>query len=399
VATRQGRVRVISALLVASVVGQSGLRFAEVPVRSENQVVVCAIKAPRAFSDREQATWHVLAQSLLAGNESYSREMILSYGGQAGVPPSVMVSEDLVFIRFVQPPGALGVTGGILRAMLTRPQLRPEDIKKLVRQMDLPRASDAEAALMGAKGDFKLVNSRDLESLWRECYRPENVFIAMSLSGEGGSGIRELAAAVPPWDLGRIPPGREPGLGKSRFKGIGEAEVSTWIGPSFRPTTDRAATILATFALGAGKTSAAFRILREEQGLCYLAQSFLWPTRDGWRNMLMLGGRDSVELETVRKLLREDSAMWDDSRLKQAKAMAATSFVSYNPMSPVLVAPRPRYAGGAIDRVTWTAYWGLLNLPNLSPEAVLADIQAVKLEELKSASLAWLESAMPYAPK
>lgn len=398
-AVSQGRGGLIPAILATSLMNQTGLRFAEVPVRSENQIVVCAIKAPRAFSDREQATWHVLAQSLLAGNESYSREMILSYGGQAGVPPTVTVSEDLVFIRFVQPPGALGVTGGVLRAMLTRPQLRPEDVKSLVRQMEIPRASDAEAALMGAKGDFKFINARDLESLWRECYRPENVFIAMSLSGDPGSGIRELAAAIPPWDLGRTGPGREPGFGKARFKGIGESEISAWVGPSFRPTTNRAADILAVFALGAGKESAAFRVLREQQGLCYLAQCFLWPTRDGWRPMMMLGGSAAVPLESVRKFLGEDIAKWDESRLRQAKAMAATSFASYNPMSPVLVAPRTRYSGGAVDRVTWTAYWGLQNLTNLSPEAVLADLQAVKLDELKAASLAWLDSAMPYAPK
>ncbi|MBS1714893.1 MAG: insulinase family protein [Armatimonadetes bacterium] len=379
-------------LALATVLG--GPKVIEVSEPGCGQVVVQAfVKAPPNMSDREQAAWDVLALTLYDGTSEFSRYPLVSYGSQAGVPLKIEAWPDFLSIRIVEPKGGLAVGAQILESLCYRASLTTQATLESVQTLRRRRTDGWTAGLFNLDPPYDKVTVEQVRNLYAVAFRPENTTLVFGGELLGGEGQKEAAR---------------------RFVAVGPAPSRLRFDRPARPrisTKDRVATfelcgeplspnsvsgkakVLATFALGVGKDTSLFRIVRQQMRLSYRQEAVLWPSQRGWSPRFLFArsaaDAEPESLAEVREALLKDVQTWEAPVLERAKAMARASFDGTSPVTPFWVSPEGRMTSVLSDRCAWTG----INAMMTGGTVGVPDFTDVTVEELKAAASDLIDKA------
>lgn len=375
---------------LALVLQQPALPVVEVIAPEESVVVMSAwVRAPE-MGPADQAAWRVLARTLLDGTSEFTRVQLFEYGSQAGVTPRVVMMPDFLRVEFVAPVGGLDVAGLLLESVLLRPSLRNEDIRRAVAELKDDTREPWSRVLWGPEPNWAVVDPSRVRELAQRTLRRESVRWVVGGRFAAGQGRAEVQRrfssgwpTAPP-----IRPRFEPRFTPEDRIGRGLALIE-WRGSPVSPWTPHsAARALAMHALGAGKGSTAFRVLRETQLWSYQQEAILWPTAQGWvpRVMMVLRAeRVTPDLpERVRAAILDDIEHWSEGDRARALAMARSSLEIGNPLGVFWLDSGGPRGASLMDRMGWQGFLQMVGTGPTDERRWFDAMSQVDLETLKT---------------
>jgi hypothetical protein len=155
------------------------------------------------------------------------------------------------------------------------------------------------------------------------------------------------------------------------------------------------ATLLAAYALGVGKGSSVFRVLRQQDRISYRQEAYLQGEGSYFRLCVacaFLPRDDEAKLaEQTREQLLADVDQWGDGERARALALANTTLTGWPELVPMNLTGQGPV--GSQDRAFLEAYWPMKTGDPWDPEALLAKMNAVSLADMKTAAKSALRSA------
>lgn len=389
----------MTALLALSLLAPQAPPVVELVEPEASAVVVQAyVPAPSPMSAREFAAWYVLGGTLLAGSTRMPGHVIADYGGQAGIPPRVEVAPDWMRITFVMPRGGLAIAAQLLEDVLERPALREQDITAELARLKDTRPDVWSAALVGDEMAWDQVRLRDVTTVRDKALQLARMTFAVGGAIEPGQGTSEVQARFS--YEGSVREGLKDfgPLRKPLFQVRGGTSVYELTGKPLLPVSPGGPErILASFALGAGKTSSLYRVAREMNGWSYRQEAVLWPTRSGWVPRLMLA-HDATPAPTdlaarLREALLADVETWDAPVLARAQAILRAAVSSGFELNPVYVGPERPIGTTLVDRVSLRGYLLMAGAGRWDEARLLDTVATVQLDDLKAEAKLMLEEA------
>lgn len=352
------------------------------------------------IGDVDPGAAQVMAECLLLDNGVFSARQIRETCSQAGVAPSVEAMPDHIRISLRFPPGRLRDAVPMLAAMLTRAEFTPQAIKKAMERIEHPE-SVWERALSPIDPGSSLPTSEALRQVYEAACRPERVVVVFGGAVDGLEALRLWNEKVDGWHVEPAKALPTPSSPLFAWRGH-DSPVSTfeWRGPEF-PAWDAALStrMVAVAALGFGKGSTLYRLVREQRGLSYRQDAFLWPSPFGFRPRLLFASKrmpDAAAVDALRKQLLVAVASWTETDLARAKGIVRSA-VDLRIVEPpiVLSARRALRPGDESDRLFEEAYWVAKTGAAFDRARLLSRIDLVPLQDIKDMASEWLERAEP----
>jgi hypothetical protein len=371
--------------------GQAGgVKFGAINDPLSGQIVLQAtVKAPYALGEREEAAWRIIGESLINGTEEFTRDKLLYYGSQAGIPPQVSVTSDLIQIQVTTPKGGLDVGAQIIEAMLMRPVLKPEDARPIADRLLLERVEPWHLALQPNQPAYRRMAADLPLKLHTTAFRPGNISIsaggAVDLEGlkaEFKGRLRDLGEPMARGSLLYDRPSKHP---VRHILAVSTLELRGRLihpnSPSVSPD------LLAVYALGAGKTSSLFRVVREELQLSYKQELILWPSSRGWiPRILIQTTAESASVESARKALQADVESWGEADLDRIKAIASAMTQQGSQYSPLWADATGPVSTKLSDRVKLRGWLIAVGAPEFSLRTLSDAWEQVSLDSLKQSA-------------
>lgn len=384
----------MSALLAASLVlglgqAQPSAKLALYPDPEAGAIVVQAfVKGTPRRSAHDAAVWEVMCNSLLEGSQELSAAQLRDYGSQAGYSPRVVVMPDYFMLEFTVPAGAIDLAGQLIETTLLRPRFRDEQVMEVTRRLMAKPKEPFYDALQYEAAEFGRIKPAQVSQLHQLCVRPENTTIIFGGSFSADQAQKEFDRRFKSWKMGRAPHQwlKEGGL-VDRTKRSGRiSSYEIYGNPMTLATPFSGSRMLATIALGVGKESSMFRILREEMGWSYVQEGLLWPTAKGWEPrliMLKTGEGDAAFVAKMRELLLADIEKWDGETLARAVTLGKASLRREVPYSPFWLSASGPMQFSLSDRTAWRGYLTMIGSGQAGTELLSDALGNVDLELLK----------------
>jgi hypothetical protein len=360
--------------------------------------IACAVKLPKLDS-RGAAAAEMLSKALEGNTALFSRlEMrrICVPGGE----PRVSVMPDHLSIQMTVLPGDLGIGTRILASMLMNARLDEEAAARVVEAESL-RALPGWLAIMDDQlRNYSIVKPNDLRELYTLVMRPENVSVAVGGAIEPGVAGSAWAEATTSWRPARLRPLTVGWDGKMRrTKG---PKYAALVGPEWDAGTQFAPKLLAMVALGSGKGSSLFRVVRERMGLSYRQDALLWPTNQGWRANLIMGLQPMednaaylAKLGEIKEALLTDVSSWSEADLQRAQGYATALVTRGGDASPLFFRYAAPFSSDVYGQTMMAAYWKMKTGSAWDAQALGAAFTNVSLEQLKADASALLSDSSP----
>ncbi len=384
--------------LLAAAVLQT-YRTAEVLDAGSPTVIVQAYIPAPLLSAREMATSRVLSECLLLGSREFTKYEISRFGSQAGSPPKVSWMPDFIKIQIAAPAGGLDVIFTLMESLLRHPNLDPDDIVKVRKDLSEVARTPWQEALVPQVLDYSKVRASDVRETYSRLFKPDRILFAAG--GPLGSG--ELARAVAKhfsdwkpahdrWRVADVPPI----MMSERNNPVSSLE---FLGPVLlSPSETYSATLLAMFGLGVGKEATLHRIMREIKGWTYRQEAVIWPTLDGWRpRLILLREGNAISPVLARKAILDDIDSWTDASLVRAKAMSQSALKGKFELNPFWLDDSSPMTTSLGDRLSWTAYAVLVHGPTLLPSELAGTFDSVDLASFKRAAKQMIEASIAVA--
>ncbi len=385
------------AFTLATQVSVPGVELVEPNAR---RIVVQAwVKPPFEMKATEAAAWHVMAECLLRGAGSYSEPQIRQYGGQYGILPKVEAFSDLIKIEMIFPPEGMSVAGELLEEIVTEATLRDSDVEEAAKRLQNRSVEVWDSALMPDELPYDKVTGDLVRNLYDITFRRPNLVIGAGgvfEQGELGSKVLERSARED------RAPRRTPAQFENRpFPAVRRLQrISTFElqGQPLLPSTSSFAPRLAAmYALGGGKSSTAFRVLRQQLGLSYQQDAFLWPSSRGWIPRIIVARRsnqdDEKVLDQMTAALLADIEKWDAATLARAKTAAKMAFGRGEQTQVIWMGKNRPISGSLSDRLALRCWLELVGAGSASLDLVLKTMENVELETLKAEAKLMIEES------
>ena len=360
--------------------------------------IACAVRLPKLDS-RGAAAVEMLAKGLEGNTALFSRlEMrrICVPGGE----PRVSVMPDHLSIQLTVLPGDVGVGVRILASMLMSARLDEEAAARVVEAESL-RALPGWLSIMDDQlRNYSIVKPNDLRELYALIMRPENVTVAVGGQLEPGVAGRAWVDATSAWKPLRVRPLTVGWDGKMRSsKG---PKYAALVGPEWDAGTQFAPKLLAMVALGSGKGSSLFRVVRERMALSYRQDALLWPTSGGWRANLILGLQPMsgnaeylAKLGEIKETLLSDVSAWSEADLQRAQGYATALVTRGGEASPLFFRYAGPFTSDVYGQTMMAAYWKMKTGSEWDAQALSEAFTNVSLEQLRAEAAALLEDSSP----
>jgi hypothetical protein len=153
-------------------------------------------------------------------------------------------------------------------------------------------------------------------------------------------------------------------------------------------------------ALGSGKGSSLFRVVRDGMNLSYRQDALLWPSAFGWKPFLVIGMEPQpdeasyrAKAEEVRQALLKDVESWTEANRQRAVGYAGALVTRGGDASPLFFRYGGPLATDVTGRTRMAAYWMSKTGSAWNPEALASSFASIPLEELKAEATAMLSGA------
>jgi len=224
---------------------------------------------------------------------------------------------------------------------------------------------------------------------WRYLVRNGKIHIVFGGAFSPGQSLmvwKGLTDAEPP-SLRAVDRPRPDGF--PRFPAVNAA----WLDSGAPISTDSVpAAAISALLLGQGKSSVLYRIAREEMGLCYRQEAFLWPTAGGWQPRIYLTSADPIpvaKLEQLKERMLAEVSSWNAADVNRAQQMLAENLLRNGVWSPWVVGPSGGTYNTAEDRLVLEAL-SQSHGSAYDATALVNRSQALSLETIQSVAKSWL---------
>jgi len=362
-----------------------------------NRVSIQALVKIPSLGSIDMAKLNVIVQAIPKQTQDYPRrEMLMVTDGE-----QVRCELTPDHIRFVVniPPGRVKTGLGVMAALLENATLTQENLDAAALEKPIP--DYWSAALDPVELPTVKVNAAEAQVLYHRVFRPERVLLTVGGKFTSGEAEQEWTNRMDHWQVEREPKGffdvSEP---KERIRNPGPV---TTIDLVAAPVTSGDAAlpsrILSLFALGVGKGSSLFRVVRQKRGWSYRQDAILSPTKDGWVPRLLIASiptdDTAVRVKTIKADLLEDIGSWTMATRARAIGMAEAVLANHVPYSPLYVLGNSPVGFSLEDRTFLAGYWLMKTGQAWDPAALIDSMKKVSLEDLKEQATAILTTAIP----
>lgn len=391
----------MTALLLGLSILQSGTpRVIESPMPGSGLVVVQAYILAPNLGPADAAALKVVGETLLDGTQEFTRNELLSYGAQAGLPPTVSILPDFAKVQIAVPKRGLTVAIALIESILVRSNLKLEDLEAHRSTLMVRHRPAWSAALDPRLLPYKDLRAGDYARVRDSLFRPENIVIAVGGDFDQGDGAKEVKKAFGSWSLGPkkyVPKPIPIPISASNDEAVSSYELYGLPIATSQPAW--AQQFLAMFALGVGKESSVTRVFREKMQISYRQETVLWPSLQGWIPRLFVVASPSVNsserIDGFRAALQEDIGSWSELTLERAKSMALASLNRDLPVSPFWLDTSGPARSDVASRTSWDAFSSLVKMPELNRGTMATAFGSVTLDELKAAAENFVKTAIP----
>lgn len=342
------------------------------------------IKTPKA-EIWEQAALRVLAGCMRTGSKTYTTRQI-DLLPQILTLPVCEVGHGFVLARLSVAKGQVAQGADILSALLTQPIIDAETVEVAVRsELEGPQ-NPGSAAWNPVQFTNSNIDVTRVEFVWRKYFRPENTFLSAAgpfAKYEGEAAFRSALREWPDKPEKRI-------FGKAKLEILSNSPtlVGCWTLGSVPETRPQAVAnaALASIALGIGKDTTLFRVIREGTRASYRQETMLMPAQNGWASHLGVFRTGEMKVDEIakdRSLILADIATWTPATLSRAQAILKEGLGGtypenpfwINERTPLGVGPAAESAFSALNMALSGQLLKLETLTKLSKQATVEDIQ------------------------
>lgn len=349
--------------------------------------VQAVIKLP-PMSPREWAALLIIKDALADGTQGYTGYDILNYATAAGDPVRISLAPDHMRIGFAMPSSNLSLASDILKELLDKAYLHEDKVKTFAEEIPFRRIGAWEAIHAPWQPDFSAFRRAEVLSVYRRVFQPSRTTIAITGSFAKGAAQKEFEERLSDWKP------EDPGRRR-----IMEGKAKPLPAPGGPPLTNLKATVdrpvgetfLCAYALGFGKGSAAFRVVREQLRLSYRQEAMLIPGENGWQLGLVFAHSGAVDRLKLVEALKADIEAWNEETLARAKGMMAGTFDLKFGALPILLNPNGWLSTSLEDRTYWQAHAAMKGGTPTTLEALRSAAEQTDLEGLRAAGKAWVE--------
>lgn len=377
--------------VLALIAGFPG-HFSEIPAPNAPDCEVEVIAPlPKDFDAKDRGTALALARTVLVSLDNYTPGQIR--GLTAGRPCECVVMPDCLRIHIETPGQDWRIGLSIAHAAIQDSLFPDDDVKSAIESLPFFKPSYWRYALSSEATSFQGLSKPKLLKFYRQVFRPDHLFVSVRGPFLEGQAFQKWNSYYP--DEWKAPIGERlrPAPEERYASNTGPVTVSELRGPSFSGTAPGlTAKILALYALGAGKDSSVFRIVREKLRLSYRQEALLWPTLEGFEMRIVSVFRpreDEGELpDRVRGELYADCDHWTEATRLHALSMAEASLTRQFVLSPL-----PFFAP---EQPAFTAaYWKFKTGHEFDQAGFLDALRQVPLESMISEAKSFLSGARP----
>ncbi len=335
----------------------SRVRTLELSDAGAESVVVHAAIALPAMSDHYRARVEILADVLSQGSEAYPRLTVRRLTGALGSPLRGFTTPGALHLRAEVPVEAWDNALAVLVDAMRRPLLDEAAVRASIETRTLVEPGEWSKALDGLRFDWATVQPREVRELADAILRPERTLVVVAGAHEPRTAAARVAARCAGW------------VGGLERRWTFESDQRVWfpkgryvdlLGAPIDPRSEWPVACLAALALGAGKDSTVFRIVRERHAWSYRQEAFLASEGQRWRLRCLVQqapGSEAPDPDALRQALLADVAAWDESTLARAAAMAKLAAIGRIP-SPLQIGTRGRADASSLSgRALLAALW------------------------------------------
>lgn len=383
----------MTTMLLTALVSLQGQQasICSIVVPQSNAVAIQAVLQFPEVSERSFAVANVLQACLLEETEDYSSGQIVSWGTQTGRPPEVIAQPDRLMIRLEFPEDQGKNAIYLMDSILRRSILKSESIRRAISTRWAEPRSGWILAENPWKANLKAVQEKDVRDFWNLASRPEHVTVCI-----GGRQPAPLLLTArerfADWKAAPIRRTATP-QPKPLMPLLQSAHPLSYVvfeGPLIPIGSENAhAAMLSGFALGVGKGSTHFRVVREDLGQSYIVYGGIWPEKGGFRYRAISwhsGPWNQEKLEAIRGGIQKDIEAWNQQTLDRAAGIAEGTLLHYVGPWPILIglgdqankdvstltltaAVWRSATGREWDAVEWVRQMRTVTLPELKMEA------------------------------
>lgn len=384
-------------LATATVCNSADLTVIEKPQASAPLVAFQAIVRANLEGADDMAAWDILAQAIFEGSEDYSAQEIITIGSQAGILPSAVSMPGYMRLEMASPAPAAFDVGRVFAQCIVSPKLREATIETARSRVVSRNTRPFDRALRLHVLNYEQVTTAQVQELYKRVFRPENITVLISGNFEIGVLTDSIRRETRRWEPGPKPrPGRlqpMPPLPTDSGSKVASFELRADVMTPSSPYA--AARLLAVMALGVAKDCTMFRVLREREGLSYVQEAVLWPSKEGWiPRFIMLRQNGKLEdLAEFRKLLVDDVDSWTDQTLRRAVILGQASLRDGLAWSPIYLGTGRPMASNLVDRAALFSYLDMVGTGGVTAEVWAQTLENVDLETLKTQAKEMLDKS------
>lgn len=365
-------------------------RFVEEVLPSAKSTLIEAAIVFPYLTPEDRAIEEVIAASLLEGTADYTKEQMRESSVYIGEPLKCVATPDCIRITIGTRRDDWQTGLRILKSILRSPELSDESIEKAKSTLPFLNRNPWRSAVDPMPLSYEKVRKRDIRDFMRRNFVPDGVSIVVAGGFAPGEPRAFWLDAVSDWDASQ----------RLRFKADRRPEFITrrpevpvsilrWNGPEFAPQSVRiAAPLVAAYALGTGKDSSGFRVLREKERLSYRQEFVVAPSGEGFRLELITAFRPREDEANLPDRLKADMIAdietWTEATRFRALQMANSSMLLHAFPVPFDFVPDGALAGE--DRFFLEAYWPMKTGEPWNTREMLKAMEGVTLEQMKDSA-------------
>lgn len=384
----------ISALLLAAVRLDSPT-IIEVIDPTSDRIYLQAVSKRESNDEQSEVTWQLWKELVPQGTIGYTRDQLWEYGSLAGSSIRVTVASDHVGIGLAVPKGQVGLGTDLMAELIGAPLFSDDLVKAAEEELPFRRIDPWQFAIQRVAVNQKAISTNFLRFTPQALMNRERTRVVISGAFEAGTATEELSSRWPSQtsmvQRRNPPPGQVAGL---RLKGSPVTMVNL-VGPE-RPIGELPAGLMAACALGLGKSSAVWRVVRQKERLSYRQEAYLVPSPKGFRLQVTLAFKpreDQAEVgEKVRAALLKDLESWDESVVTRTQGAAKLAFETNLLPLPFYLQPERPLTTSAEDAVYYRAWAALKGAP-VTLGALQIQMSLVDAKAMREAAGSFLSGA------
>lgn len=356
--------------------------------------VEALVRLPKT-TPMDRAALEVLREAILADTNDYARSQLLDMTAATGDPIRCDVYPDCFRVRFSVSDVDKSLVVSVLENVLNGSELKEPDLKAAVDGLAFRHRGYWESALDPAAPEFRRLRLEDVVDDYKAWFRPDNIVVTFAAAGNVASDLADRwRESIAKWDLSpvRLYPDRS--LGKPIANRPGTLTTIVLRGHPIDPAgVAFPSQLLAVVGMGAGKSSAVWRALREGFGWSYRQEALLRNSQEGLEPDIVAvterSDHDTARALEVRPAVAAVVAKWTEDDRNRAIENARTLFgrsVGFDPL--YFMSTRP-----TTDALFLKTYWRMKTGNDWDDVAMLRRLENVSLEAMRLAAQQILDGA------